>query len=484
MKPREIGWIRAGFAALALVGLTVAATSSTAVVDFAGASPSEQQRTTPLSRPTTSSVHCVGPELSGLRDVPDQPQEVTVRAEAPPAEVSGITDPGSIDLAAPDGSRTTTAGRVAGVSTGQPGTVTGTGHDGSAPGLIAAQQYSSDTNDLRGLSLAGCGQPVADAWLVAGGGDAGRQERLLLANPGANEVTVDVTVLGAKGIVASENGRGIVVPGRGRTSVLLDAVAAGEASPTVHVTVRGGTVVPALADTWLDGSVPAGAETTTAAAAPAIRQLVPVADLAQAGVLRVAVPGDTEAVVNARLVSTSGAAPLPGGGVQRIAGGSSVDIPLADVPAGTYAVEINADLPVVTAVFSAARAASEPGDFAWTPASATLGPLFGLPLPELGAGTRQLALVSSGADATVTVTTRGQTVTAKDVSLPADTLVLVDLTGAQSVWVATGEGRDSGEGVHGAVLSTVGTGPTRLLAATPLLDVLLEASTTSASPLP
>jgi hypothetical protein len=92
--------------------------------------------------------------------------------------------------------------------------------------------------------------------------------------------------------------------------------------------------------------------------------------------------------------------------------------------------------------------------------------------------------VSSGADATVTVTTRGQTVTAKDVSLPADTLVLVDLTGAQSVWVATGEGRDSGEGVHAAVLSAVGTGPTRLLAATPLLDVLLEASTTSASPLP
>ena len=166
MKPREIGWIRAGFAALALVGLTVAATSSTAVVDFAGASPSEQQRTTPLSRPTTSSVHCVGPELSGLRDVPDQPQEVTVRAEAPPAEVSGITDPGSIDLAAPDGSRTTTAGRVAGVSTGQPGTVTGTGHDGSAPGLIAAQQYSSDTNDLRGLSLAGCGQPVKTAYFL------------------------------------------------------------------------------------------------------------------------------------------------------------------------------------------------------------------------------------------------------------------------------------------------------------------------------
>ena len=128
----------------------------------------------------------------------------------------------------------------------------------------------------------------------------------------------------------------------------------------MHVTVRGGTVVPALADTWLDGSVPAGAETTTAAAAQRFDNWSRWPTWRRRACFGSPSRRHRQAVVNARLVSTSGAARSRGRCAEnrrRL----QCRHPLADVPAGTYAVEINADLPVVTAVFSAARAASEPG---------------------------------------------------------------------------------------------------------------------------
>ena len=77
-------------------------------------------------------------------------------------------------------------------------------------------------------------------WLLGGGAQPGRRERVVLTNPGPNPVTVDLSVLGTRGPVPSPNGRGIVVAPYGRTVVLLDAIAgtvvldeAGQAKPDV-----------------------------------------------------------------------------------------------------------------------------------------------------------------------------------------------------------------------------------------------------------
>ena len=160
--------------------------------------------------------------------------------------------------------------------------------------------------------MAACGQPSAEAWLAAGGGAAGRQERLVLTNPGDNAVTVDLTLHGAKGPVVSPNGKGVVVPSQGRTTVLLDSISGTEPSPVVHVVAQGGVVHAVLNDHWLDGTIAAGSDDVVATAAPSRDQVIPaVAVGAKGGVLRIAVPGDGEAVVQARVLTPSGPRALP-----------------------------------------------------------------------------------------------------------------------------------------------------------------------------
>ena len=243
-----------------------------------------------------------------------------------------------------------------------------------AAGVAGEQEWSADTKELRGLVTTPCTSARADSWLLAGGGSPGRQERLVLVNPGANEVVVGLSLHGRTGPIASPTGTGITVPAHGRAVVLLDALAGTEEMPAVHVQASGGTIAAFLDDVWLDGSVPAGADTTPRAATPSTTQIVPAAALAGAGALRVVVPGRQEAVVRVRLIGADGGLPLPGGGdgVTRVAGGAVAELSLAKVPTGTYAVEVTADVPVVAAAFIQRRAGSDPGDFAWTPSTAAI----------------------------------------------------------------------------------------------------------------
>lgn len=485
IRPSGTGVARVLVTGALLGGLVAAASTSSAVIDLARPGTSTDTETGQASQAlaTNSALTCVGPELSGVKGAPDIPQEITVAGEAAPTDLTKASGTGSLRLAAgqtPPVVTDTERHLSTLVSAASPVTVTATG--GVAPGLAALQQFSADTKDLRGLATTPCASASAESWLIAGGGAPGRQERLLLANPGANEITVDVNVIGAEGPVASDNGRGIVVPGRGRTNVLVDAIAGGEPSPVLQVTVRGGAVVAALSDVWLDGSVAAGLEMTVPTESPDTTLILPIVDLTQAGVLRVAVPGEAQAVVSARLLSTTGASPLPGGGVHRVPGRTSVDLPLADIPAGTYALEVTSDVPVVAAAMAQAREGSAPGDFAWSPAADPIAGIAGLPLPPAGDKVkRQLGLVASAQDATVTVVTRkGGEAARRSVSLVADRLTLVDLAAAESVWV--GEGPETG--VRAAVLTTSGEGASRLLAVAPLHDLLVTTTSARAHPLP
>lgn len=427
-----------------------------------------------------SSVVCVGPELSGLKGAPDIPQQVTLTAESAPPSLTGATAAGGGITITATGGPPATGERAAATTVSAPVPVVVEGKGASAPGLSSLQTFSAATSDLRGLVTLPCTAPVAEAWLVAGGGAPGRQERLVLANPGANEVTVDVDILDATGPVASDAGRGIVVPGRGRASVLVDAVAPAAAAPVVHVSARGGAVVAALDDAWLDGSIPAGLESTTPAA-PGTTVVVPIADLGQAGVLRLAVPGDAPAVASIRMLSPTGPSPLADG-VRTLAARTTVDIPLSGLPAGSHALEVTADVPVVAAVMSQARAEGAPGDIAWTPATPPVTGVSGIPLPAVGDGAvRQLALVGAGSTAAAVVVLRTASgEERREVGVDPDRLTLVDLGAASSVWVKKSEGGD----LHAAVLTTVGTGPARLLAVAPLADLQVTGSITRARATP
>ena len=484
IRPSGTGVARVLVTAAALAGLVAAATTSPLALDLARAGDTSGPQSGPTDAlATNSTLTCVGPELSGVKGAPDVAQQVTVAAESAPTALTSARGAGTLRLAPGEATPTTTdTERHLSAAVTTPTSVAVVGADGAAPGLAAVQQFGTDTKDLRGLAMTPCATPSAESWFIAGGGAPGRQERLVLANPGANEVTVDVQVLGASGPVVSDTGRGIVVPGRGRTNVLVDAIAGGEPAPVLHVTVRGGAVVAALNDDWLDGSVAAGLETTGPTEAPDTALVIPIVDLTQAGMLRVGVPGEAQAVVSARLLSTSGASPLPGGGVHRVPGRTTVDLPLADIPAGVYALEVTSDVPVVAAAMSQAREGAAPGDFAWTPASDPISGLAGMPLPPVGdQASRQLGLVASGQDGRATVTTRkGADVTDRTVDLVADRLTLVDLADAESVWIS---GLPE-TGVRAAVLSTSGAGANRMMAVAPLHDLVVSTTSSRAHPLP
>jgi len=435
---------------------------------------------------------CPGPEalgVAGLKDSRVQISSVTA-VTAPlaslPAGFAAAEGAGSLTLSGlPVGGTwaapSTVRGQVVSgkVSTAQSALVAGDG--AIAPGTIATQRSWVKSGDDHGLFTAACMPAAASSWLIAGGAQPGRRERLVLTNPGPNPVTVDLTVLGVKGVVQSPNGRGLVVGPYARTVVLLDAIAGSEPSPVVQVSTQGGEVAAVLSDTWLDGVIPRGGDDAMPVAPPARQQVIAGVSIVGRATLRVAVPGDNEAVVESRVLTPTGPRALPKGGVTRVAGHSTMDIDLGSLPAGAYAVQVRADVPVVAAAMIERRPGDPgaPSDLAWSGASAPIRTLAGMALHGAAEDglIERLDLAATSVAASVLVTTVGADgqATTKEVGIGADSVVLMPLVGATSVWVTPHTGV-----VRAAVVSVANDTQGSSLSVTPLADLTL---TTTSSPL-
>ena len=430
---------------------------------------------------TGTTLVCPGEELSGVEAIDDVPLPGVLAASSPPATlledvVGPLPDAGSVRVRPLGGGKARAATKDPGGSvtvdydSPAPLAVTGTGR--LAPGLVASQEWESVTSTFRGIGSSACGPAVADAWFLVGGGAPGRQERLVLGNPGANVVTVDVTMLGRRGEVRTAAGQDVVVgPGERRT-VLLDSISGSERSPAVHVTTEGGLVHAAVNDTWLDGTTPAGSDDAPPAAAPSRRQVVPAVPTIGSAWARVAVPGRAEVVAQVRLLTGDGRVALDTKGVVRIKGGHVADIPLGDLPSDVVAVEVEADHPVVVGVRAVVPGPrGKRGEFAWTasasPVDGLAGAALASPVEDDADLARVLAVTAVGGKRTVDVVTvdgKGDDTT-KEVTVDANTTTSVDVSGAASVWVRPTGG--DGDVVAG-VVTTLGSESTPLLTAQPL----------------
>jgi hypothetical protein len=494
--PRSLAPARAAVLVAVGVGLILGAGHLPAPLDLA-------HRTTPgaVARVVADPVSltrliCPGPEALGIEGLPDSSrQTVSVTAAGAPAAslprgfATGTGD-GSLAISGlPSGGRwaapVVARGAVLSgqLSTAQSALITGAG--ALAPGTVGTQWSLTATGTTRGLVSSACMPTAASSWLVAGGAEPGRLEHLVLANPGANPVTVDLRVLGAAGPISSPDGQGLVVAGRGRTVILLDAITGSEPSPAVQVIARGGKVAAVLSESWLDGVVPRGGDDAVPVAAPAREQVIAGVPIDGRATLRVAVPGGVEAVVQTRVLTPGGPRPLPADGVTRVAGGSTRDIDLGSLPAGAYAVQVRADVPVVAAAMVDRRgAATAPSDLAWSGASPPIRTLAGMALPASGVRGlgQRLDLAATGNPASVRVTTVGADgrVRSKEVTVAADSVFTMSVEGASSnratsVWVTPLAGI-----VRAAVLTTVTDASGQMLSLTPLADLPL---TVTASPL-
>jgi len=466
------------------LGLLAGATHLPAPISLARAtSPAGATRTHADPVTQTRSI-CPGPEALGVEGLADSSaQSVSVAAAVAPVAAlpSGfIPGPGDGSLTItglPSGGSwaapVTARGQVASgqVSTAQSALVTGTGS--MAPGTVATQWSWTRTGNSRGLVATACTPAASSSWLVAGGAAPGRLERLVLVNPGPNPVTVDLAVFGVRGRIESPDGRGLVVAGDSRTVILLDAIAGSEPSPVVHVTARGGKVAAFLSDTWLDGVVPRGGDEVASQVAPAREQVIAGVPIDGRAILRVGVPGDSEAVVQSLVLTSSGPQPLPADAVTRMPGRSTKDIDLSALPPGAYAVQVRADVPVVAAVMVDRRlAAGGPSDLAWSGASLPIATLAGMALPSAVAGgiSQRLDLVATKAPGSVRVTTVGTDglASTKEVAIGVDSVSTLSLDGATSVWVTPQSGR-----VQAAVLMSVTDAGGVMLSVTPLADLTL-----------
>ncbi|MFI7588397.1 DUF5719 family protein [Spongisporangium articulatum] len=286
-----------------------------------------------------------------------------------------------------------------------------------SPLLAAVQSTVSASGDLRGLTVAQCGESSADTWLVGGGTKPGQRLRLMLTNDAATPAVADVDVYGPEGRVEAPAGDGVAVPAHGQVPLFVDALAPDLSRVVVHVTARTGRVRAVMHDSLMRGLYPGGVDDVSGSAAPAKRQLIPgvsllagqqwkAGDATSAGssFVRVAVPGSEEAVVKVSLRDASGQVQLPAKAVQNVRAGSVVDIPLDGVPAGYYTAEVDADVPVVASAQVGRRGGTGKylaSEFGWAPAT---DPLSGEGVVALPAGPQvTLSVASVGEAGSLTV---------------------------------------------------------------------------------
>lgn len=484
LRPAVPGTVRVLLVAGAAAGLVWGATARPDTLDLAQASGVVEAPVAPTSLATSIDAMCPGPELTGVDGVADVRPAGRVSAVAGPAELLPVPATGAGSARATGGSVpiATLSGRSS-RSTGalpRTGPVALRAQGSLAPAVTATQEWSSSSADLRGLVTTPCRTAATDLWLLGGGAGPGRLERLVLANPGGNPVTADVTVHGADGPVGPA--RTETVPPGGRATLLLDAVAADEKTPAVHVVADGGGLTAFLSDTWIEGTTALGAETTVPTADPATVQVVPATLLGGRATLRVATPGGDEAVASVTLLGRDGPVTTSADTVLTVGAEGVAELPLPSVPAGTYAVVVRADVPVVAGVLTRVGDPEGAGDIGWAVSGPVVDEVAGLALPPTPGVSRTLHLVSTGGASTadVTVVVDGESRT-RTVSLLADRSAEVDLAGAASVWV---ERTDGSGALRGGVVSTTGSGAQQLLSEVPLAPTDVTSPVSRAFPLP
>ena len=319
--------------------------------------------------------------------------------------------------------------------------------------------FTADDGDLTGLAAANCQAPGNDVWLAGARTTVGVSTVLQLTNASATAASVDLDIYTGEGPVQSAGTRGLAVaPGQTR-SVVLAGLAAGQDAVAVHVRSSGGPVAAVIQQNILRGLTPGGVELIQPAASPAQRQVIPGLRLqpaqdsarlsrdryaSAASAVQVTVPGTTPASVTVRAIGTDGRGQVVAERSDVPAGRSAL-LPL-DLPAGSWTLEVTADVPVLAAaVFSRGTDPEAPADFAVAPSAARLSG-------------EQLALIPAAGTASLVLTAPAGAAEVQLVALGADGAVagerLLDLAADGTVTIAPSD--VGGDGTSALLISSAG----------------------------
>lgn len=285
--------------------------------------------------------------------------------------------------------------------------------EGAGPRVAASVGSVTTAGDLRGLAAASCARPGISQWLVGGSTQIGSSTQLVLQNPGLTPAVVQVDVWGQGGVaVLSGGGQQLVGPGE-EVVTLVEAAAPEQRRLVVHVSATGGLVSAYLQHSTLDGLVPLGVDYVVPGAEPAhdlalsgVASVGEAVDDPHAPQLRLLAPGDAAGTARVTVFGADGPVPLRGVEDVALTPGVVTDVSLGGLPAGSYAVAVHADVPVVAGASVDRRGEADPDllheerqyDRAWVAARAlapaTSAPAGGdAPVDEDGARAGQVALV-------------------------------------------------------------------------------------------
>ncbi|MFD7894458.1 DUF5719 family protein [Streptomyces sp. NPDC059743] len=201
-----------------------------------------------------------------------------------------------------------------------------------APGWTTQQTTTVSVGGARGLLGMTCAGPDTDFWFPGASTEASRQDYVHLTNPDDSAAVADIEVYGKDGVLKSEVGEGIPVPGRSSVPVLLSTLTS-ETAPdaTVHVTSRTGRVgaVVRVADEK------AGSDWLAASGDPASRVVLPGIPADATDVRLVAfAPGEDDADLKVQLAGADGTITPAGTETLHVKSRMTASVDLADVTKG------------------------------------------------------------------------------------------------------------------------------------------------------
>lgn len=418
----------AATSARVVVGLAVAA--GLVVVGVAAiAAPWPQLTREPVTvaatpTPNASVVTCAGPLLVLGRDA-TQAGGVSVAAAQSVTAGVGPGDPAASSRSL----------QTPGISAGSSPLTFSAPPSADGPSDLAASGSSQvEAEDLRGLAVSGCRAPMSETWLVGGSTTTGSADLVLLANPGDVPATVRLTVYGARGPQTAPGGAAVVVAPGTQRAVPLAGLLLGEASPVVRVTATGAPVQASLQSSLTRTLIPGGVEQVGPAPGLATSLAIPgvvVPDTVSGtsglvtSVLRLLSPdADTNAAITI--------SPVGGADISRepvpLPAGVPAQVDISGLAPGTYTVRVEADQPLVGAVWQT-TGLGQGSDFSWYAAAPEITGHTVLAVP---AGPSPALVVWNPTDAAQTVTLEGSG-TPVTVSVPALGSARTPVT-AGSVW--------------------------------------------------
>ena len=238
--------------------------------------------------------------------------------------------------------------------------------------FAGANIYSARAGDTRGLAIGPCISSAVDLWFVGSASGVGTSNQLLLFNPGHTPVAVHLTAHGSSGSLSLGTMSSVAIAANSMQRVDLDGLIATDSRITVHVSTESGSIAALLQTNEIDGAKPRGVSFISGSHKGRtlfIPAIVIPADPAATPTVRLVNTEPVEAKVSLGLIGPEGDAELTGGSDVVVAPGAVLDLSLAGMKPGNYALRVTSEQAIAAgALLVTPDSASGARDIAWASA--------------------------------------------------------------------------------------------------------------------